>query len=184
MNDGPETLFQKALGPEAWSALDPAVRALHGPFEERVYVGRANVTPGESLLARFAAWFFRFPLEGGDVPVRLHKRREPWGEVWTRDFAGRRFRSTLTSAGPGRYRERFWLFTYEQDLPVVDGRLGLPVRRGWFWRLPLPRVLLAGSDSWEFGGEDGASAFDVRLLAPVTGALIVRYEGKVWPEAR
>jgi hypothetical protein len=140
------------------------------------------VTRGKGLLARLAAWFFRFPQAGENVPLTITKRRTARGEVWERNFAGRKFRSYLTaSRRPSHYNERFFAFTYEQELPVIDGSLYLPVRRGWFMGVPLPKPLLPRSESREYD-VDGAFHFDVGLYAPMNGGLIVRYQGQVSPD--
>lgn len=173
-------LFQAALG-EKWHQLPVEVQMLHSIQDCESFSGRAEVTRGNSLLARVAAALFRFPVAGKEVPMTITMTRTPSGETWERNFNGRRFRSYLTPAGPDHYRERFLVFNYEQELPVGDGYMELPVRRGWVLGLPLPRRLLAGSDSREYSN-DGKFHFDVNLLAPVTGELIVRYRGWVEPD--
>lgn len=174
-------LFQRALG-SAWEDLPIEVQRLHSIQDVESFSGTAQVTRGTSLLARLAALVFRFPKPGSDVPLTITKTRTGDGETWERNFAGRRFRSYLTPAKPGHYRERFGPFNYEQELPVKDGSMKLPVRRGWFLGIPLPGFLLPGSDSREFA-ENGRFHFDVGLSAPFTGALIVRYRGTVSPDA-
>jgi len=59
---------------------------------------------------------------------------------------------------------------------VGTGALLYPVAGGRFGPFPLPRWLLPGSEAREYV-EDGRFHFDVRLLAPVTKALIVHYRG-------
>ena len=137
------------------------------------------MTRGRGLLARVAAWLLGFPAAGDDVPLTITKTRTPTGEIWERNFAGRRFRSFLAPSDRAQhYRERFGPFTYEQELPVEDGVLHFPVRRGWFLGIPLPSLLLPRSCSREFAA-DGAFHFDVGLYAPLTGGLIVRYQGRL-----
>jgi hypothetical protein len=134
------------------------------------------------VIARLAAWFFGFPPAGENVPITVTKTRIDSGETWERNFAGRVFRSHCTPAmDPYRYRERFWLFNYEQDLPVENGCMRLPVRRGWFLGVPIPRPLLPGSESREYA-IDGVFHFDVALSAPLGGGLIVRYRGALKPD--
>ena len=170
------TLFRQALG-TAWDRLPPAVRRLHSVQDLQSFYGHARVDRGTGLIARFAAWFFRFPCAGDGVPVTVTKARTPSGETWERVFAGRAFRSHLTpSPRPHCVRERFWLLNYELNLPVTDGALRLEVRRGWFLGLPMPRWLLPGSDSREFS-RDGVFHFDVGLYAPLSDGLLVRYRG-------
>ena len=116
------------------------------------------------------------------MPLVLTKTRTDRGETWVRDFDGKIFKSYLTSADkPCRYRERFWWFNYEQDLPVENGCLYLPVRAGWFLGLPIPKIFLPNSDAREFV-IDGVFHFDVSLSAPLGGGLIVRYRGHLAPD--
>jgi hypothetical protein len=175
------TLFQSALK-EKWHGLPPTVQRLHSVQDLESFSGRANVERGTSILARIAARFFGFPPAGTDVPLTITKTRTSTGEIWERDFDGNVFRSYLTSSSPYHYKERFWAFNFEQELPVQDGVLHLPVKRGWFLGIPLPRLLLPGSRSREFE-VDGRFHFDVGLSAPFGGGLIVRYHGSVSPDA-
>ncbi|GAB5467268.1 MAG: DUF4166 domain-containing protein [Rhodospirillales bacterium] len=176
------SLFQSALR-ERWDRLPPCVRRLHSVQDIESFSGLSEITRGASLMARLAARIFGFPKAGREVPVTITKTRTASGETWERRFAERRFRSHLTPAkAPYRYRERFLFLNYEQDLPVVDGTLHLPVRRGWCLGLPIPKALLPRSDSREYE-EDGSFHFDVALSAPLGGGLIVRYRGSVRPDA-
>jgi predicted DCC family thiol-disulfide oxidoreductase YuxK len=176
-------LFQRALGP-LWNELPPAVRRLHSVCGEETFAGRATITRGDGRLARVLAWLFGFPAAGTDVPVSVAKRCTPDGEVWTRDFGGHVFRSHLTAARrPGCVNERFSIFTFEIALPVREGRLHFPVRRGWVLGIPLPAALLPGSEATE-AEVAGVFNFDVALTAPLGGGLIVRYRGTLVPGKR
>ena len=175
------TVFQSSLA-DRWRLLPPEVRELHSVQDVESFSGVAQVTRGTSVIARLAAWFFGFPPAGENVPVTVTKTRIDAGETWERNFAGRVFRSHCTPATePYRYRERFLLFNYEQDLLVENGCMRLPVRRGWFLGMPIPRPLLPGSDSREYV-VDGVFHFDVALSAPLGGGLIVRYRGGLKPD--
>jgi NAD(P)-dependent dehydrogenase (short-subunit alcohol dehydrogenase family) len=175
------TLFRSALA-DRWPQLPIQVQELHSVQDVESFSGTAEVIRGTSLIAHFAAWFFGFPPARKEVPVTVTKTRTESGEIWERNFGGRIFRSYCTPAtAPYRYRERFWLFNYEQDLPVENGCMHLPVRRGWFAGVPLPKVFLPRSDSREYA-EGGLFHFDVALSAPFGGGLIVRYRGQLKPD--
>jgi hypothetical protein len=175
------SFFEQILG-DRWLQLPASVRRLHSVQDVESFRGRATVTRGSGLIARLAAWFFRFPKAGEDVPLTITKYRTRTGEVWERNFAGRVFRSYLTPSHRSfHYRERFFAFTYEQELPVHGQSLHLPVRRGWFLGIPLPAFLLPASESREYD-VDGLFHFDVGLYAPLRGGLIVRYQGCVTPD--
>jgi hypothetical protein len=170
------TLFQEALG-ERWEELPASLRRLHSVQDIEVFTGRAKVTRGQGLLERGLAFFLGFPKAGGNMPVAIAKTRTANGESWERDFDGRKFRSYLSpSPRPFHCRERFFALTYELGLPIEDGSLFLPVRRGWLLGIPLPRFLLPKSQAREYD-LNGTFHFDVALYAPLTGRLIVRYEG-------
>jgi hypothetical protein len=155
------------------------VRHLHSVQDIEEFSGKAKVTRGTTLIARIAAWFFNFPKAGENVPLTITKTRTSFGEIWERNFAGRKFRSYLSpSPRCFHYRERFFAFTYEQELPVEKESLFLPVRRGWLLGIPLPAVLLPKSKAREYD-VGGTFHFDVGLYAPLNGSLIVRYQGHV-----
>jgi Domain of unknown function (DUF4166) len=176
------TLFQAALG-DSWRQLPRPLQRLHSVKDRETFTGRARVSRGRGPLARLAAWYFRFPTAGEDVHLTLTTTRVARGEVWERNFAGRTFRSILTAAErPGRYRERFGALTYEQALPVENATLYFLVERGWFLGVPIPSFLLPRSRTKEFAVDDRFH-FDVGLYAPLTGELIVRYQGHVCPAA-
>lgn len=174
-------LFRKALA-DRWALLPSEVRALHAEKPRQTFTGRADIRRGSSLLARIAASFFGFPDAGTDVPLRLTKTRSGQHEVWERDFDGRILRSHFAPApGRYRYRERFWWLSFELDLPVENGEMRLPVRRGWFLGVPVPRALLPVSDSREFA-RHGRFHFDIALNAPFGAGLIVHYRGSLVPD--
>ena len=54
------------------------------------------------------------------------------------------------------------------------------MRRGWFFGLPLPRWLLPRSQTREYES-DGRFHFEVGLYAPITGNLVVHYQGQLGP---
>ncbi|WP_088347429.1 MULTISPECIES: SDR family oxidoreductase [Rhodomicrobium] len=174
------TLFQRATGAR-WAELPASIRRTHAVQDMESFSGLADVTRGAGPVARLAAWVFGFPPAGNGVRVRVTKWRQGDGELWQRDFGGAKFRSHLSpSVRPGHIIERFGLFAYELALPVAAGCLHFGVRRGWFLGLPIPRRLLPRSETREFEA-GGKFHFDVALYAPLTDALIVRYQG--WLDA-
>ncbi len=134
------------------------------------YAGQAQVTGGSGLLARCVAWLFNFPRAGENIALTVTKSAMRHGEKWERNFAGR----------PFHIRERFFAFTFEQELAVAERSLSYTVRRGWFLGIPLPAFLLPWSKAREYV-DCGGFHFDVALYAPLTGGLIVRYRGFLRP---
>ncbi len=170
-------LFRRALGP-AFDTLAGGVKASHDSPCTRVLTGNGTVTRGRGPIARIAAALFRFPPAGTDVPVMVIKWPDgQGGEVWERRFGGKVFRSHLRMDGT-RITESFGPFTFAIGLHAQDGALHFPVTAGRLGPLPIPRRLLPVSEAVETGTEDGQT-FDVTLRAPLTGALIVRYRGRL-----
>ena len=174
-------LFASALG-ESIATLPASVRDLHTVLEERRWEGAADVTRGGSRLARLICTMIGFPEAGQGVPVSVHMLRQGDREIWERTFAGRRFRSVLTVAGPpgtGLVRERFGPFCFQIALRIEDGGLAYPVRQGTLLGLPLPRILLPRSDTIETD-QDGGAGFHVAISLPRIGD-VVRYQGVLRP---
>lgn len=87
------------------------------------------------------------------------------------------FRSRLT-ATPDGLTESFGPFTFLIGLGVREGALHYPVRAGRLGPLALPRWFLPRSEAREFV-RDGQFCFDVKLFAPLTGDLMVHYQGEL-----
>ena len=171
-------LFRRILGP-GFDALPPAVRATHDHAGVRRWTGRAVVTRGTGRFAKVLAALFRFPVAGQDIPVTVLKTPAGTGEDWHRQFGTSGFRSSLRT-GPAGLTERFGPLTFALDLTLRDGALHYTVRSGWCLGLPLPRALLPDTRALETG-PDGRFRFDVALIAPLRGGLIVRYQGFLVP---
>ena len=184
MNDAagrPPSLFQAALR-ERWQQLPASVRRLHSGGRRERFSGRVSVTRGRGPLAGIACGLFGFPPAADDLSLTLTITRDAKGETWERNFGGTTLRSTLTaSTRPYHYNERIWLFTSEQELPLEDGSLWFPARRGWFLGLPVPALLLPRSESREYD-VNGVFHFDIGVHAPLGAGLIVRYRGYVVPD--
>lgn len=172
-------LFASVLG-EAWDSLPAEIQALHSIVDREVFCGEATVEGGTSVAARIVSAVFNFPSDGDAVPVTVTMTRTDRGETWVRDFGGKVFRSHLSETGrTGRIWERFGLFRFELEVPVVPGEgLRLPVSGGRFLGLPLPRFLLPISDAREYV-EDGWFRFDVDIRAPLGLGRIARYRGRL-----
>jgi Domain of unknown function (DUF4166) len=174
-------LFQAALR-ERWHELPASVRRLHSGAQRERFSGRVTVTRGRGPMAGLACRLFGFPPAAEDVPLTLTITRSAEGEYWERNFGGTMLRSTLSaSSRPYHYNERIWLFTSEQELPIKDGSLWFPARRGWFLGLPVPALFLPRSESREYD-VNGVFQFDIGVRAPLGAGLIVRYRGYVEPD--
>ncbi|WP_407519329.1 SDR family oxidoreductase [Methylobacterium oryzisoli] len=177
--DGP--LFARVLGP-AFAEMPEPLRAVHGRGGALTLRGRATVTRGTHPLARLAARLVGFPPAGADVPVTVTIAPDRDGEIWTRRFGERAFRSRLHFAGPGRVCERFGPLAIRLAVPADRDGLTLAVE-GWrLGPLPLPRALAPASEARESVDAAGRFRFDVPVRLPLAG-LVVHYRGWLVPEA-
>lgn len=171
-------MFARFLGPD-FETLGPALRAGHDVQDSLSLAGRARVTRGKSLWARFLARVFGFPPAADDVPVFVVMTAQNGGEMWERRFGDARFRSFLKVQN-GAMTERFAPFTFRLGLHVKDAQVFYPVAAGRLGVIPLPRWCLPLSVAREYEAE-GKFHFDVALRAPFTGALMVHYQGWLTP---
>ena len=183
-DDDARPLYPAMLG-SAFDTLPGPVRKLHESAEPRAWSGTARVRRGPNPLARLIAAVIGFPPAADSIPVRVaFTPTAGGGELWERNFGGRRFRS-YQRPGTGRDArllvERFGAVSVALALVVRDGRLYLVPRRWSFLGLPLPRMLLPRGTSFE-AEEDGRFRFDVEIAAPLIG-LIVGYRGTLTAEA-
>ncbi len=173
-------LFERVLG-ASWPALPASIRRLHSVHDLESFSGRAQVTRGPALFARLLAWLSGFPPASRDIAVTVTKTRRGGSEIWERNFAGRIFRSRWSaSPRPGRAVERLSGIAVEAELKAAGASLHYNIRRGWLAGIPLPKPLLPGAQIREYE-ERGAFHFDVALFTPLTGSLIVRYQGRLAP---
>jgi uncharacterized protein DUF4166/saccharopine dehydrogenase-like protein len=174
--------FHQLLG-RCLSDVPGPVRYVHSLSRAVVTTGRAEVERAANPVARLLCWFAGLPHSGKDVPVTV--RFDPGSrgrESWRRDFAGRRYASTML-AGSGRAAgllvEHFWPFTYchrlTADTEGVEWRLikwrllGMPLPR---WTLPTIRC---------FESADGERyRFDINVAFPLIGP-VIRYRGWLLP---
>lgn len=172
-------LFQSFLKDSFQDLPDP-VRAGHAVAAPLRLAGRSRVTRGTQLWARVLARAFGFPPAGDDVPVTVTMFPQEGGEWWERRFGDKTFWSFLKVAD-GKMTERFAPFTFTLGLHVADGQLFYPVASGRLGPIRLPKWCLPVSTAREFA-KDGRFHFDVALRAPLTGALMVHYQGWLAPD--
>ena len=177
-----KSLYERLLG-EAFNRLPAPIRALHRLAKPGGLArGRGSVERGRGVFARLTAALVGFPPAAEDVPVEVRFTLTEEGEVWERNFAGRRFRS-VQSEGRGAFTylasERFGPLSFGLSLVVEGERLRLVVR-GWrFLGLPLPAFLAPTGETYEHAA-DGRFNFHVEIAHPLIG-LVVRYKGWLEP---
>lgn len=169
-----DPVFETCLG-AAFSTLPLPVQAVHQVFGPSCWEGRASVTRGASIWGQMIAALFRFPPATDDIAVTVTMIPQDGGELWQRRFGDQTFVSFLKMEG-GQMTERFGPLTFTLGLHVADGQLHFPVLAGRMGPLPLPRFLLPRSVAREYEAE-GRFHFDVALHVPLTGGLLVHYQG-------
>lgn len=172
--DRPAALFAQVLG-SAFDDLPEPIRATHSTEKLSRWEGRASVRRGVDLWSSVLAWIFGFPSATSDVAVSVTKTVVNGGETWVRCFGAQHFRSHLRATPEGMW-ERFGLFAFLLDLKHLDGELLYPLKAGRLGPIPLPLWALPQSIAREFV-QDASFHFDVKLLAPLTGKLLVHYQG-------
>lgn len=173
----PDPLYRRVMGGE-FDRLRPAVRTLHDVLRDGGASGHATVTRGRHPVARLIAAAIGFP-PAGEHALHVSFSERNGEETWTRDFAGRRFRSRMAQRGQ-ELVERFGPLRFRFALIREGGGLRM-VMRGWScFRMALPLGLAPRSDARETEDGQGRFSFDVPIALPLVG-LIVHYQGWLTP---
>ena len=180
----PADLYRQALG-HAFLGLPAPVRDLRSRGPGLKASGEARVDGAANLAGRLVALLAGFPRPAARVPVSVSVRSDGrGGEVWTRDFGGKGFSSTLSpSPVPGRVMEAFGPMRLEASIRGdATGVHGMPVTRWWLGPVPLPRFLAPTSVTTEGADAAGRYVFDVDVLLPLGLGRAVRYRGWLVPD--
>ena len=176
----PAPLYKRILG-EAWDSLPAPLAALHNVTSEELKAeGLARVETGKNLFARLLGAVYGFPQTGEHVPVKVSFHRMEKGEIWQRDFAGRKF-STLQLEGQGYADkllvEKFGPVAFWMALVLKQGELHSVTRRWSVLGIPMPLAFAPNTSVYEYA--DGNDfCFHVEVKHWLMG-LVVRYEGKL-----
>lgn len=168
--------FRRVLG-DALNRLPAPVRRFHDLAGPCVVRGEAEVEVTPGALPALIRWFAGLPRAGRAVPVTVAVDPDGAGrERWVRDFAGRRYASTLEADGP-RLAERFGPFVLFFDL--------IPQGDGLAWTLAGWRLLVVPLPAWTVpaircreSGEDARFVFDIDVRFPLIGP-VMRYRGRL-----
>ncbi len=172
-----DPLYKRLLGPKFY-ALPPEIQAMHNVQGRLQAEGVSRIERGGNILVRVIAALFGFPRPGENVPVRVTFTQDGEREVWQRNFAGNKLRTTQ-ELGCGKYAgyliEWFGPLSFVLAVPSGPDGLRLEPRGMRFLGLPLPAFLWPRINARETV-VDGKFAFDVVLDLPLIGRLI-RYQG-------
>lgn len=175
-------IYRTVLG-AAFDGLPPQIAALHDSLSLREWSGAAQIKRGPGILARIVAACIGAPPSGEQVPVTVTFQPDTKGELWTRDFGGKIFKSHQR-VGSGKNThlivERFGPIDVSLALVIEKNRLRLIPRRWAIFGIPLPHSLLPRGNTFE-SEEGGCLKFDVELAAPIVG-LICAYKGALKPK--
>lgn len=173
------SLTRRLLG-AAFDQLPQAVRLVHDGRSAARFAGHARAR-GDGGLAGLARRLAGMPGPGryGDLVVTIAP--VPGGEIWTRQFGARRFRSRLRDV-------RGHFATFEEQIGLLAFRFEADANeRGFRWRFvgwrlgsaPLPRALAPriSARCCECGG---LYRFSVAVAHPWAG-LILAYSGSLEP---
>ena len=168
-------LFRRLLGPGI-EALPPSLRAAHDSRVDQRWSGLADVERSRLPLARLLCWIMRLPAPGTHVPVTVSFERLDDGEHWHRNFAGRRYASTLREKG-GLLVEAMGPATNIFRVSASAGEIRLELVGFHFLGVPLPSALRPHCAAREYE-EDGRYVFEVPVSVPWLGP-VIRYTGRM-----
>lgn len=170
-----QALFRRLLG-STIDDLPPVLRAAHDSRIDQRWRGLAQVEANANPLARLLCLMMRLPAPGTAIPVTVRFERRGDAEHWHRDFAGRRYRSTLVERD-GLMIERMGVATNIFRVSVEDGALRLDLIGFRFLGLALPSALRPHCHAREHE-DDGRYVFDVPVDLWPFGR-IIRYTGRM-----
>jgi Domain of unknown function (DUF4166) len=173
-------LYPRLVG-DAWAELDASVQHWHDATPQVQGTGLFTVRHGQGRLAHFLVRLLRLPASGEALATRLVILRHPWGETWSRTFAGKALTTVQYQRGADLLAERLGCLEFRFRLRVIEQALD-------FWhtgtagvlgplRVPLPRWMSPRIAAREWAGlEEGSLQVAVRISLPFTG-LLMAYEG-------
>ncbi|MEJ6709855.1 MAG: DUF4166 domain-containing protein, partial [Amylibacter sp.] len=173
----PPPLYERILG-ESFQKLPNQIRDLHTPNGVTKWSGTARVARGTRPLSALSGFLLGLPAAKAATPVTVTFTPQNNGELWERNFGGKKFHS-FQAEGTGRnshlLTERFGSITVSLALVLKNGELDLIPRRWAFLSMPMPTAHLPQGRSFE-SAHDDTFTFNVQFKTPLTG-LIATYQG-------
>ncbi len=183
MNRPEKNLFAQLLGNDFF-LLPSAIQFLHQKNLPYRFVGAVKITPAKNALTRFLARIVGLPTIPSDAPFFIDiepdaKFPEQLGQIWTRAFPPRPFRSRLR-AHQGFLLEQMGPATLRFRLIADANGIEWTLSRVRLLGVPIPLIFFGTVKAREFV-LDQQYQFEVLTTLPVLGHL-VGYRG--WLEVQ
>ena len=170
----PPSLYERALGNDAYTRLPLAVQRFHRLAGLHVFAGQVRTYAPKSSLSRLLARCLGTPRQASQGQLRFELQSSPEREQWTRSFPTQTMRSTLTLER-NLIAERLGAATLRFRLRASEHGLTMELDSLSFLGIPCPRWLLPQVLAVESGQAD-ALHFKVRAALPLVGE-VAHYEG-------
>jgi hypothetical protein len=170
---GPLPIYQSHLG-AGFGLLPPEVRCFHSLQGNIRLDGTVTIKGASTFLGRIAAFVVRLPAESNRQAFVFEMQADARLEIWTRRFASRTMRSTLSLWGPHLTESigpiRLWF-----ELEASETQLTMHLRKVTCFGMTLPALLVPAVSAIETG-QAGQFRFNIEALWPGSH-LFVAYEG-------
>lgn len=168
------TLYQSAMGPEAFARLSEPLRRFHSQSGRAVFSGQVDVDAPASLAARLLALCLGAPQRAAQGAIRFELDAGCTLETWVRHFPARTMKSTLGADG-AHVVERMGAARLAFQLVEIDGGLEMRLDHMRFLGIRCPRWLQPVLVAREHGS-GGRLHFLVTAAVPLIG-VVASYRG-------
>lgn len=170
----PPTLYERALGQDAYARLPLAVQRFHSLAGLHVFAGQVRTYAPQGKLSRLLALCLGTPRQDSQGLLRFELQSSADSEQWTRTFPVQTMQSKLTLER-NLIVERLGAATLRFRLCASEHSLTMELDSLSFLSIPCPRWLLPQVLAVESGQAD-ALHFKVRAALPLVGE-VAHYEG-------
>jgi Domain of unknown function (DUF4166) len=175
MTTNSRALFPELLG-QRFHELAPAVRAVHGGADVSLR-GTADVTRGNSAIARFICRLGGLPHALRDAPVHIRIEADGHGETWTRWFGDCKPMRSRLRAREGLLVEQLGPMQLRFRLAEQDGAVAWRLQSVFLLGVRLPRRAITTVTALS-SQRNGRYHFQVDVNLALVGHLI-GYRGVV-----
>jgi len=169
----PLPIYQRHLGAR-FGLLPPEVRCFHSLRGNIRLDGTVVIKGASTFLGRIAAFVVRLPAESNRQAFVFEMRTDARQENWTRRFASRTMRSTLSLRGP-HLTESFGPIRLWFKLEATEKQLTMLLQKVTCFGVTLPAWFVPAVSAIETG-QAGQFRFNIEARWP-GNHLFVAYEG-------